>query len=350
MRTKAVLKVLATVLVSAVLLELTVRVSGYSDRYVYDPVYCRSDWPQEIPYVHRAGLRDALAQGNTRFSTDALGLRSTEPGARPGAKVAGEYRVAVLGDSVTFGQGVATPDTFCAALDRHLAARRPDLKVRVFNFGVCGYSVKEMAATLRRRASDVQPDLVVLAIIFSDFELGRCGRVDRWGYLHNWKVTSYDQPDALRYLILRKFHLTYWVRDLAYRLGVAGREQGARAAAAEGELPVGGTIPRPYSFITAMAETARLNGWSFLMVTLPSIQSDGSEFDVLRAQFARDGLDQKDFSRLTTQYGIKEYRVSRYDGHPGGLVHHRIGTELAGHIESRFLPPAADPLPGTAQR
>src|ERR1700755_3222288 len=89
------------------LLEVGVRVSGYSEHHLCGPIYARfEEAPEEIPYVHRRTLSGARGRGMSVVNTDSLGLRANVPGESYGARASGEYRVAVVGDSVTFGEGV----------------------------------------------------------------------------------------------------------------------------------------------------------------------------------------------------------------------------------------------------
>src|SRR5215212_3929114 len=108
------------------LLEVGVRVSGYSERHLCDPIYTRFDAaPDEIPYVHRPNLSGARGRGLSVVNTDSLGLRSTSAGETYGARASGEYRVAVVGDSVTFGEGVREGrDTFAKVLEAALNKRQ----------------------------------------------------------------------------------------------------------------------------------------------------------------------------------------------------------------------------------
>jgi hypothetical protein len=318
---------LAVCLVTAAALEGLVRWSGYADRYVYGPVYQPWTMPEVIPYVHKPGLRDALGLSRTRFSTDALGLRSAQPDRPLEPRPAGEYRIAVLGDSITFGQGVATPETFCEVLEQRLGQIEPARRFRVFNFGVAGYSVREMLETLRRRVPEVGANLVVLALILSDFDLDRCGKVDRWGYLHNRKLRSYDDPDALRYRLLRQLHLSYLARDAAVRFGLIGGKGDAGAAIVPGQ------VPPSYSYVAAAARLARERGVPLLVVLLPNVQYDGPELEGVRRRLSEDGTELIDLSRLRSEFSRERYGVSRHDAHPGPAVHRRIGEALAEAIE-----------------
>jgi GDSL-like Lipase/Acylhydrolase family len=91
---------------------------------------------------------------------DALGLRSPEIGPRR----PGELRVLCLGDSITFGYGVAAEETWPDVLRERLAERlgRP---VVSGNAAVPGYGTVEQARCLRRIGPAFDPD-VVLATIY----------------------------------------------------------------------------------------------------------------------------------------------------------------------------------------
>jgi hypothetical protein len=171
------------VLVTLVALEVTVRIWGYSERHIYDPIYTSYERTAEIPYVHKPNLTQARARGSAVINTDSLGLRAKTARATYGIKPSNEYRIAIVGDSFTFGEGIVrTEDTFAQVLEDTLNQRQQDVKVKVFNYGASGYSVKEMAATLRYRMPDIKPDLAVMAIIPTDLRLARTPVIDAAGF------------------------------------------------------------------------------------------------------------------------------------------------------------------------
>jgi len=73
------------------------------------------------------------------------------------------YRIAVLGDSVTFGHGVENNETFSYLLEREIG-------VEVLNFGVSGYSMKANVYALQEKALSFNPDLVLLTVVMNDIE------------------------------------------------------------------------------------------------------------------------------------------------------------------------------------
>ena len=263
------------------LLEVGVRVSGYSEHHLCDPIYARFDAaPEEIPYVHRPNLSGARGRGLSVVNTDSLGLRSDVAGESYGPREAGEYRVAVVGDSVTFGEGVREGgDTFAKVLEGELNRRRAGVRARVFNFGASAYSVRVMEATLRRRMLAVEPNLVLLAIIPADFNLARTPGVDSHGYLSDDKLSGFLARDSRARPLLRKLHALYLLRDVIYPL--LDREPKAE------DVIASGGVPDSYSFVEAFAEDARQSGVEYRVVLLPSLNTN---FGVVVERLRNDGV------------------------------------------------------------
>ena len=90
------------------------------------------------------------------------GLRDVE---HHRAKLAGTWRLAVLGDSFTQGREAKLEEIFPRVLEgrlrdcRALAGRRPE----VVNFGVAGYGTAQELLTLQHRVWDYHPDAILLA-------------------------------------------------------------------------------------------------------------------------------------------------------------------------------------------
>jgi len=199
------------------LLEGVVRLSGAAARHVYDPIYRPSGSPGVV-YEHRPGAR-GLARSSTRVRINGAGLRADREYAR--RKPAGTTRVVLLGDSVTFGQGVSLGQSYPTVLERELL---PPLvhgqRVEVLNFGVSGYNIDNMVATFGQRALPFEPDVAVLALVSDDLSLTRALTADDSGYTHNALTPSPPGPIKR---FLRRFHLSYWLRDRWWALTGGGR-------------------------------------------------------------------------------------------------------------------------------
>ncbi|MEQ8767347.1 MAG: SGNH/GDSL hydrolase family protein [Planctomycetota bacterium] len=97
--------------------------------------------------------------------TNAHGLRMREVETE---KPSGRYRIACLGDSVTFGWGVSEASAYPRALETILRERYPHRDIEVLNFGVPGYSSEQVRRLIRHRLAAWQPDLVLVAVGVND--------------------------------------------------------------------------------------------------------------------------------------------------------------------------------------
>lgn len=116
-----------------------------------------------LGYKHAPNLR-RVYQG-VEVSTNQFGLRDRE--IEP--KQTGEFRILLLGDSVTFGWGVPIEATFGRRLENLLTTKlkRP---VRAVNSGVGGYNTVQEYAVLKQLAGTVDPDMVVLLYVRNDIQ------------------------------------------------------------------------------------------------------------------------------------------------------------------------------------
>jgi lysophospholipase L1-like esterase len=109
---------------------------------------------------------------------NSLGMRDRElqPAAVPGA-----FRILMLGDSNTFGEGVRYEDSYPAALEKLLDTGRR--RVQVLDGGVPSDSLHQMKLRLQRLQGRVRPDLVTVCWVPSTFTRETTNRQYLNGYL-----------------------------------------------------------------------------------------------------------------------------------------------------------------------
>src|SRR5207302_1191407 len=98
--------------------------------------------------------------------TNAIGLRDERDFER--APKPGTTRIAVIGDSYTFGALCAATDAFPRVLERSLGETRGS-PVEVMNWGVLGYGIDQMRLVVDE-ALEWKPRLILLAFIGDDFQ------------------------------------------------------------------------------------------------------------------------------------------------------------------------------------
>lgn len=324
---KAILYPFVLIILFVAFLEGIVRVWGYADRYLYDPIYTLYQHCDIPLVVHKSNLHKALARSMTLIDTDSLGLRSLHAGEVIKEKSDDEIRIAIVGDSVTFGHGVPnTADTYPAMLETNLNDNNGgNLHFRVLNFGVSAYSLAEMAATLRCRMLDVQPDIVICAFIFDDFDPNRMVAVDEYGYTNDRRLGGGAGRFPLIKRVLRNLHLTYLVRDafIAVKTKVAS------------QVPASTHVSKSYTHLQEFRNIAWQHGIDYCFILLPSFGSD--DFSKIIGKLDEDDFQYLDLSNLWKEYELKTYRARKFDNHPSAVIHKEIAARTTAYIKDTFL-------------
>ena len=115
---------------------------------------------------------------------NAAGYRGPE---RPRLSGSGTLRIAVLGDSSTFGVGVCWDETYAAVLERELP------NAEVLNFGVVGFSAFQGEKLLEGRVLTYRPRVVLVAFGAAN-EIAAAGSHDVDAKFH---ITSQASPRAV---------------------------------------------------------------------------------------------------------------------------------------------------------
>lgn len=125
--------------------------------------------PSSVSEIHMRELRPNLHTRfkQVRFETNTQGLSDKEYSLR---KPEHTFRIAVLGDSHTMPSGVAIEDAYHSLLEEKLNSENRDKNIEFINFGVGGYSISDYRYTLEKKASAYDPDMIVLGIVFNDFQ------------------------------------------------------------------------------------------------------------------------------------------------------------------------------------
>lgn len=100
------------------------------------------------------------------IQTNSKGLRDKEYSI---TKPDNTFRVAVIGDSFTFGDGVKEAETYHAVLETHLNERSDSLQYEFINFGLAGYDLLNYLGNIKAKALEYDPDLILI---------GFCGNND----------------------------------------------------------------------------------------------------------------------------------------------------------------------------
>ena len=159
----------------------TLVVAEFGLRYVFRDVHSSAD-----------GRTFFARRGGPSLRTNALGFREREIG----IKTAGRFRIAIVGDSFTWGQGIEERERFSNVLEASLGP-----SYEVLNFGIPGNNLPEHVQVLEQ-ALKVLPDFVLLQLYINDFEVPEMIRPEvhallPWPTLDLWLLQSSALYDLL---------------------------------------------------------------------------------------------------------------------------------------------------------
>lgn len=200
---------------------------------LYARVSSEMEW---LGRPHAQGLQAGVPVSFNRF-----GLRDRERLMEP---TQGTVRILALGDSVTFGQGVAEEQVYPRMTETLLNNSRVDGRpsVEVLNFGIPGYNTVQELAQLRELGLAFRPQVVVVGFLYNDLEPSESGRT-----AHTTQAGgAHEGPDALPLaqrvkssinagIVYLKLHSLFFAW-LTPRLGAVLRPLGAKGLGQVGEI------------------------------------------------------------------------------------------------------------------
>jgi lysophospholipase L1-like esterase len=264
-------------------------------------------------------------------AVNALGFRDDEFALE---KMPGEFRIIALGDSCTFGDGVANWETYANVLEDLLLAADPERPVQVINAGVPGYTSYQVHTYLAEKLLAYQPDLVVVYVGFNDNVPAMHGVTDsRRGVIDGRAFWLQNVFGRLRtYQLLKYGLLQFKQRLLPNRNPDADNPEG-----------VDHTFRVPDNeFVNHLAAIERLGerrGFKMVLVTLPhqfAKEPDRNKFIRLAAEQAKIPL--VDLFPLMKEYQAHGESMFGPDGgHPNTLGHQRIAELIFAKLKEMGL-------------
>ncbi len=128
---------------------------------------------QVFQFTPTKGYELAPGHGNV----NSYGMRDRE---YPLAKRQDTFRILAIGDSFTYGSGVAKEETYAKRLEGALNKRlgHRGVHFEVLNAGVPGYNTLQQLIHLQEIGLQFDPDLILIGFTLGDAEIGRLGLKD----------------------------------------------------------------------------------------------------------------------------------------------------------------------------
>lgn len=282
-----ILRNLALAVVSLVVfwavVEGGLRVAGIRPERTVNPYF---DWGKRGEFWRfRPGARWKTSVGDHPVSINSHGLRDREVG----PPEPGTFRILVLGDSVTFGHGVAIDDTYVRQLEKRLAGREP--RIEILNAGIPGWSTHQQRIFYRDHTADLAPDLVLVGFVLNDVTEIHSGllRIDPERQAALFRTLGWLARHSATVAAVKRAYET--LRDPEQRQIRAVGELATRPESPEVQRAMGLATGE----LRALAALARARGHAFGLVVFP-----------FRFQFLVEDLDapQRRLRRFAEEEGV----------------------------------------------
>ena len=304
----------------------------------------REDWAPTMrgnPYLLWEYAPGQRTEQGTDVNINSLGLRGSEP-VRP--KPNSVRRIITTGDSSVYGFMVGEGDVFIDVVQQRLASIDPNIET--WNCAIPGYSTYQSLNLLEMRALTLEPDIIVIANIWSDnnfdtfvdrellstyqnYEGGLSGVITSlFGWSHIYKAADY--------LVRVKGGDEALAREVGWEVGGQDATSGQRRVSvndyaanlqrmvdvseANSAIPVFAMLPHP----TDLMPSSEPPAWDlYREVMRDTAERNGALLVDLREPFAASGLTHDELFFEEGEPGI------RGNLHPTVVGHRLMGEAIA---------------------
>lgn len=155
---------LITVLACLIIINFYLQLTGFQKEE--KPIYM---FPEYIQNSKNEFIAYEL-KPNTEIEVSGIKLSINKDGFRDdNFNQNADYKIIVLGDSITFGVDVDAENTYPALLEKFLNEKH-DLEYEVYNAGVGGYNLHQEVESFKDKLLIYQPDLVIVGFFQNDFD------------------------------------------------------------------------------------------------------------------------------------------------------------------------------------
>lgn len=259
-------------------------------------------------------------------------------------KPAGTFRILVLGDSFTVGAGVAREDRFSDQLERRLQQVGAKPRVEVYNLGLAGVGLLDLAHSMEKYGPRYDADLVLIAMRASQMhDAGGPGAIPAGG--------DAPLPRAATFSFLRSHSFILNIPREPVQAGLhrAAAFLPAWSVRPPEALPSGEEPPAFETFLRRAAAYAQRKKGDVALVVLRKMEFRSDRG--LRASLANRALggdssrrrEHEEIARLAAHYGLgvidtydafdpdskrSDYIIFPGDGHPNAAGHHRYAEAI----------------------
>jgi len=239
------------------------------------------------------------------------------------------FRIIVLGDSFTFGEGVLRKDTFVERLEWLLKNEDFDSEfIEVLNLGKAGADTKKAHQTYREYGENLDPDLVILQWNTNDFPVSSISQAHLKLINGNY-VSAFDPPEMLKWSAVGRYlwHLVKTKKVSDEIIKVTNQE-----------LDTG--MSNFYDILVLQEDIIK-DGSDFILLVFPELiqLQDYPYSNVINALIDFCDVNDIEYTNsldILDTYEDKELWVHKSDHHPNEIAHMEVSKLLYDYIKEKY--------------
>lgn len=247
--------------------------------------------------------------------------------------------IAILGDSIAFGQGVPQDQTFPAILEKLLNVPPVDMNYTVWNLGVPGYNTQQEYQVLQSLVLPANPNWVFLAYVINDVE-----PVNKEAL----KLIAGEKPDRSRSWFSQQLDKSITLEIARNRMGRILRwfkPDWRFSSYVDDAIAMYAGPGGPWSDVSNIIESMKIDcdrkNIRFTLVMTPAMM-DFSNYPFRKInqtveRFCEEkGIDYLDVLPYFRNYDPQKLAVSIIDSHPNAQAQAIIASAVADHINKPY--------------
>jgi lysophospholipase L1-like esterase len=244
------------------------------------------------------------------------------------------FRVLIMGDSLTYGDGIGERQTYTALLNQWLES---DGQIEFLNLGAPGLQSEDILRSIKKFVPELKPDLVIYGICLNDFlpsGIGQYGDLDAYAlpFPSEWKsfLMKHTHVDALmsdlydaalRSMRLRKdFYI-----DILSNFG-GYKERFAKDLAKMNQFITESGLPPLITLVLDQYPWYGRRGYQIAKAAEDAAAKAGAVV-----------IATEDYYR---QYDGKAFFVTRWEGHPDEIANYIWASMIANELRGRQVLPS----------
>ena len=236
-------------------------------------------------------------------------------------KDSSKFRIMVVGDSLTYGQGIEEQFTYPVVIERELQKK---YHVEVLNLGACGYQSEDELAVVRAFLPSLNPNLVIYGSCLNDFLPSGVGQ----GVTSELRVPAFVKD---RSRVGQLFD--QGMQSLAVRFGWS---KGFYEQVLEGIDEYKQRYSRDVGEMNSFVRSFNLPPVIAMVLNQDPVKGDpGYELAMLAEDaLTSAGMDVIPTSPMYEVLSGKSFRVSQWEAHPDEEINYLFGILFARELES----------------